>query len=413
MHHTKSPLYRNSLFLMSSSGARVGLGFIFWVIVAKFYTEAEVGLGSAIISAIILLDLISRLGFRTALIRFLPKAEKATIMINSCLTLTGVIAIVVAVIFIAGLNLWSPALGFIRQNMIFSLTFILSVVFLTFSSVLDGVFIANRKVQFVFFRILIMLLIRLPLPVLLVPFFHAFGIAASWSIGLAVAVFISVFLFIPMVQRGYKPVPKINLKIMGKIWRYSIGNYVAVILNQAPTLILPIMVVNLLGAEQNGYFYMDWMIASLLFHISKAVSDSLFAEGAHFKDELRNNVIKSVKFTALLLLPVIALILLLGNWLLLYLGDGYFVNGLLLLRILSLSSVFIAINVIYGTILRIEDRIRELVFIYAFRTAVVLLASYFVATSAGIVGIGYVWLAAQGVTSIYAILAIITFSRRV
>jgi Polysaccharide biosynthesis protein. len=50
-------------------------GFFFWMVVARFYTEAEVGYSSAIISAISLLALISMVGLNTSLIRFLSHAE--------------------------------------------------------------------------------------------------------------------------------------------------------------------------------------------------------------------------------------------------------------------------------------------------------------------------------------------------
>ncbi len=124
LDHIRSPLYRNSFFLMTTTVARAGLGFIFWTVVTRFYTEVEVGWGSAIISAISLLALLSILGFNTAIIRFLPKAEKPQDMINSCLTLSGITALALTAIFIAGLDIWSPALGFIRKNAIFSLAFI-------------------------------------------------------------------------------------------------------------------------------------------------------------------------------------------------------------------------------------------------------------------------------------------------
>ncbi len=405
LEHIRSPLYRNSLFLMTLTAARAGLGFIFWVVVARFYTEAEVGWGSAIISVMRLLALLSIPGFNAALIRFLPKAEKPQDMINSCLTLSGIIALALAAIFIAGLDIWSPALGFIGKNAIFSLAFIFFVLILTLSMVIDSVFIAGRRAEFALFRVTIMLLLRLPLLVFLALYFHAFGIAASWGIAVAVAFVISIFFFVPRVQNRYKPTPELNLGIISNMRRYSAGSYLASLSASAPVFILPIIVVNLLGAEQNAYFYMAWMIAGLLFAIPMAVSQSLFAEGVHFEDELRVNVGKSFKFIFLLLIPAVILILVLGKWLLLIFGESYSINGLLLLRILCVSALFIGINMVYASTLRVEDRIRELTLIYTFQAAAVLVGSYFVIPAAGIAGIGYVWLAVQGVVSIYAILA--------
>lgn len=86
-------------------------GFFFWVIAARLYPVEGIGLASAAISAMGLLALLSTLGLDYGLIRFLPNAsEKAKDMINSCFTLGGLVSIILALAFLAGLNIWSPVL---------------------------------------------------------------------------------------------------------------------------------------------------------------------------------------------------------------------------------------------------------------------------------------------------------------
>ena len=401
----RDPLYRNSLFLMANTIVVAILGFFFWMVVARFYTEAEVGWGAAIISAIGLLALLSTLGFHVALIRFLPKAEKPVEMINSCFTLSGMVALALAAIFIAGVDLWSPALGFIKDNAIFILAFILFALVWTLSGMIDHIFIARRRADFVLSKNTIFALLKIPLPILFVLFFYAFGIVSSWGVAIGIALAISLFLFLPRVQNRYKPVPRINLGIIRDIWRYSAGNYFAGLLGAAPIFILPIMVVNVLGAEQNAYFYVAWMIANLLFIIPGAVSQSLFAEGSHFEAPLEVNVRRSYKFIFLLLIPAIILLLLLGKWLLLAFGATYSENGLMLLRILALSGIFIGINSVYGSILLVRRRIRELVIIQGFSAMALLLISYLVMPITGIIAVGYACLATSGLVSVYVVFA--------
>lgn len=212
-------------------------------------------------------------------------------------------------------------------------------------------------------------------------------------------------LFLPRVQNLYKPVPKLNLGIIRDIWRYSAGNYFAGLFGAASTFILPIMVVNILGAEQNAYFYVAWMIASLLFAIPMAVSQSLFAEGSHFEAPLGLNVRRSYRLIFLLLVPAVILFLLVGKWLLLLFGVSYSANALTLLWILALSAVFMGVNSVYYSILRVRGRIRELVAICGFITLAVLIGSYFITPTTGIIGVGYIWLGAQGIVSAYVLLA--------
>jgi len=68
----KVSFYRNTVFLMLSSGTNAVLGFAFWVLAARLYKPEDVGLASAAISAMSLLALFSSLGMGYGLIKFLP-----------------------------------------------------------------------------------------------------------------------------------------------------------------------------------------------------------------------------------------------------------------------------------------------------------------------------------------------------
>jgi O-antigen/teichoic acid export membrane protein len=405
-HYLKAPLYRNSLYLIANAVFTTGLGFFFWMVVARFYTPYEVGVASAIISAVYFLSLLSTLGLDVAIIRFLPRAQKPVELINSCLTLNGLIALVVGGIFIAGLSLWSPALVFVRENAVFILAFLLFAFAWTLSGTIGSIFIAKRRAEFNLAKNTIISLLKIPLPILMVLFFHAFGIVSSWGIAAGIVVAICLFFFLPRVQESYKPVPNLNLNIVKNIWKYSVGNYFASILAAIPSFILPLMIVNLLSGQQNAYFYIAWTIASILFSIPFAASQSLFAEGSHFENELRIHANKAIRFALVLLVPAIILVVVLGKWLLLLFGSSYSSNALTLLWILGSSSIFVGINSVYYTILLVRHRIRELLVLRGLTTIAVLVTSALIMPEMGIVGIGYAWLGAQALVSIYVALAI-------
>jgi O-antigen/teichoic acid export membrane protein len=63
-------------------------------------------------------------------------------------------------------------------------------------------------------------------------------------------------------------------------------------------------------------------------------------------------------------------------------------------------------NSIYFTILLVRHRIKELLVLRGLTTLVVLVASVLIMPAMGIVGIGYAWLGAQALVSIYVTLAI-------
>jgi O-antigen/teichoic acid export membrane protein len=381
------------------------LGFFFWLIVAKFYTEAEVGYSSAIISALGLLASLSLVGLNTSLVRFLPQAEKPQDLINTCFTLSGLISLITAAIFLAGLDFWSPALGFIKQNIVFCLAFLAFALLATLSPLVDSAFLAKRRAEFALYKNTFFSLLKLPLPILFVFFFHTFGIVASWGVAIGVALVIFLLLFLPKVQNHYRPLPTLNLGLIKDMWKYSGGNYLASLLSTAPIFLLPVIVLNILGAESNAYFYIVWMIASLLFAIPLSVSQSLFAEGSHLEDKLRENIVKSFKFTFLLLVPAVLLLILVGKWLLLAFGQSYSANALKLLWILSISSLPLGINYIYTSVLRVTGRLKELIAIWGFIAIAVLTVSYLVMPSTGIIGIGYAWLGINGVVAAYVLIS--------
>jgi O-antigen/teichoic acid export membrane protein len=402
----KDPLHRNSLFLLANTIVITGLGFFFWMVVARYYSDYEVGVSAAIISTIHLLALLSILGLDMALIRFLPRAEDPAKLINSCFTLCGIVALAIAGIFLAGIEIWSPATVFIRWNGMFILVFVLFTLCWPLSSIVSAVFIARRRAEFVLITQAIFSLLKIPLPILLAISFHAFGIVSSWGIAALVALIMALLLFLPRVQKHYRPMPGINWGMIKTIWKYSAGNYVAHIFAAAPPLLLPIIIVNRISGEQNAYFYIAWTMASLLFAIPVAASQSLFAEGSHIEEQLAVNARRSFKFVLLILIPAAILIFLLGKWLLLLFGESYSSNALTLLWLFGASSLFIGVNNIYYSILRVRNRIRELVVLRALTAIVILAVSSVIMSAQGIVGIGYVWIGVQGIMSIYVLLTV-------
>ena len=132
-----------------------------------------------------------------------------------------------------------------------------------------------------------------------------------------------------------------------------------------------------------------------------AVAQSLFAEGSHFEDKLDANVRRSYKFIFLLLIPLIILLVFTGKWLLLIFGKNYSESGMILLQIFSLSAVFVGVNSVYYTILRVKSKIAELIALYSLSTLAILIGSYIIIPTTGIVGVGYVWFSVQAIVSIY------------
>ena len=398
------PLYSNACYLIADTVVLSLLGVAFWVVVAKLYTPAEVGLASATIAAVVLLARLSGLGFGYGLIRFLPTAGlKSNTLINSCYTIAGLTSLAAAVVFITGLNLWSPALNYIRQPL-FSISFVLVTVMYTLFLLTDQTFIGRRCARYVLFKNATAGLLKLAAAVAFALWLSTFGIFASWGLAISVALAIALFQFLPQAQPGYVPLPTVSKKTVNDMIHFSLGNHIAELLWLAPLLLFPLMVINVLGAKTNAYFYITWIIAQTLFTIPQAISYSLFAEGSHEEGLLRAHTIKSVKLCLLTLLPLIMVLLVLSDKLLLFFGRSYSESGAILLGILALSAIPVTINFISLSVMRVKKNARGVVLASASVACLALGSGYILMTRVGLPGVGLGWIAAQTVVAIAVVL---------
>lgn len=394
------PLYSNAFYLMVANAVAALCGFAFWIIAARFYPAEAVGLASAVIAAMRLLATFASLGLGYGLIRFLPlSGRKAHSLLNSSFTISILAALSISFVFIGGLGVWSPALLFLRQEPVLVAAFVVFTIAFALQEIAEEALIASRRAGLLLAREVIFDLLRLPLVILLAGVFHSFGIFGSWGISLWVALFFNIFLFLPRIQAGYRPRPTIGREV-NEMMRFSSGNYIANLLGSAPGLLLPIMVINLLDAESTAYFYVAWAVAGTVAMVAQSISMSLFAEGSYDEQRLGINVRRSLKLMFLILVPAAILVLAFADKLLLTFGNSYSESATTLLRILTLSTLPLAINTIYLYMKRVEKKLAVLIVVTAFLAVGTLALSYMLMPRMGITGIGIAWLVSQGIVAL-------------
>ena len=392
----RSSLYTNAMYLILAQATMAGLGFFFWVIVARYYTEAELGYSSAIISTIGLVALTGHIGLDSFLVRFLAGAENPRRLFNTCLTYAGLATGVAAIIGVAGMPLWSPRLAFVSTQPVFFAAFVCFAVVNTLSGLCSSGFIAGRQAKYLLLKDALFSGTKLFLPLLFVQHFHAFGVVASVGLAATVGLLASLLLFIPRVLPGYVPVPTFGAKLVRRAWGFSGMSYGISLIAAAPRFIMPLIVINVLGPEENAYFYVAWAIATLLFAIPTSMGQSLFAEGSHDKRKLGRDIRRATMLSGLLLVPAILFVWLLGDVVLLAFGGSYSERSIELLRILALVGLPMTFERIYFTVLRIRGRLRELTIWRTVLSVVLLSACALLIPSGGLKVIGWVWLATHG-----------------
>ncbi len=393
-------LLKNSFYLMTSNLLNLILGFFFWFISARYYTPEEVGTTSALLSSMLLISMISGLGFNTAIVFYLPRDYKNTNkMINSCLTSSIVASIIFSLIFVLGLDIWAPSLKNLLYNLKFFWLFAAVTTMTTTSGLISSAFIAGRRSSFHVTKETLFGLIKI-LPLQIFSVFGTMGILMSWSLGVIIAVFIGLFL-LSLLWKGYLPIPTID-PIIKSMVSYAAGNYFAEIFYSLPRLILPILVFNLISKESTGFFFIAMMIAGILYGIPQSISNSLLAESSDSK-ELWHNVKNAIKLNVALLFPGILLIILFGKFVLNLFNPLYAENALVALIILSIASLPLSINTIFTTIRNAQKKVSDVVKINAGIAAITLALAFPLIGSSGIEGAAFAFLAANSLAAIVVV----------
>ena len=387
--YISDPLRRNSLLLISSNLLSYAFGFFLWIIAARLYPVAAVGLAAAIMSSAGLLSHFAKLGLDFGIVRFLPEEKDKTHMINTSLTITSLFSLILVAIYIGGLHIWSPALLILREEPLFLTTFIFLSLFYSVLWLFHIIFVAYRAAQF---SLLQMLLFGLRIVFIL--FFVGLGLlgilsAFTAAIGIAM---VATFFFIRLLQSDYIPRPIIQKEIFNNMIRYSFGNYIASIFQMMPTLILPILIINVMNEATSAHFYMAWMCGTIISVIISSTCSSFVADVSHDLNKLRPQLLKSISFILIILVPAMAILFFFGNLLLTQFGPSYAEAGTTLLQLLALSSIFVMINHLYIALKRIEKKIMPIIGILAFEAILTLVGGYLLLKSMGITGIGVMWL---------------------
>lgn len=381
-------MLQSSMFLMASAGLTAAIGFVFWALVARSYTTSEVGLATSLLSAISLISYLSLFGFNATLIRYPAQGGPRNSQITWTLTVVSGAGLLFGVAYLAGLDLISPQLEFIRRNPLAAVAFVGFCVLAAVNLLTDSVFIGARMPQYnTLVDGVIQSLAKLVMPVFLVAL-GAVGILAATGAGYAVAVIASII----FMRRRLKF--RFDMRTRGTRLRatakYSATSYASALLNLLPLLVLPSIVLRTLGPDLEAYYFMAFQIATLLSAASYAISESLFSEGAHDPANIAALLRRSAKIMVVVVVPSALVVAAASGLILDIFGAKYAQHAHGLLVLLSLGSIAVAFNSWASCALRVLVRMRALVISNVVLTVVVLgLATAF--GSRGLLWIGYAW----------------------
>src|SRR6266487_4026475 len=354
----KDSLIRNSIYIMGTTIVTAGVGYLYWIVAAHIYSAHAMGLASALIGAMTLASLLANLGIGSAFVQILPRRA-------------------------AG-QTWSRP---VNAGLLAG----------TLSTLLDQIFVAERRSEKMLVRNMAFALLKLPLLLLPLMFAHrdALGIFSSWVLAAAISLVGSAALFLPRLGRAYTFTTRGLFADMRSMLSLLAGHHMINLGGMIPMYLLPVFVTIRLSATDNAYFYSTWMMGSMFSMVAPAVATSLYAEGSHEMKRIMQKTRSAALTIAALLGPAMVVAILWGHIILSLFGPGYAQHGALLLTVLALSAVPDAITSLYTAVFRMRRHLHLAVMLNLGMALLTLTIAWFLLPSLGIVGAGIAWMIAQ------------------
>ncbi len=407
----RSPLYRNAFYIMLASLIGSLLGFVFLYVVYQTYDLTDAGYAATMVNTVTFLVGIGSLGMPIALVRFLPESDNPSALVNTSLSISGVLSAGLALVFVASLGFWSPNLLVIFGHPVYLLIIPLTALGYAFGPVLDQTAIALRRADLFAIRVVLLSVIKVPLPILFVAAFASvlggtLGVYMSWSLSYAISVIVVALILLPRAIPGYRPRPRLSRRRLRPMFRFSVGNWLAGLIGSAGSLLLTLLIINTLpkatASTATAVYYAVTVMAGILLVIPQATMTSLYAEASQRNANRRRDERRAIALSIALLIPAIVGMWVFADVLLRLFEKPTLADlGAQPLRILSLSSIPVFLNSVFGTRVRVRKEIIPLIVSAAIGSAVTLGFGYVLLESSGLVGLAIAVVIGQAASTPY------------
>lgn len=402
------PVLHNTIAIMASTVVTSLFGYVFWIIVARVFGAEISGAAAAITSALQATVLLASVGAAAAMIEWLPRAQgprEWRQRVTAGLILT-VLTATLGGIVVAGLLGFGFRILPELATPVGAALFCLSSVFFAVGILIDYVSISERRGGVLLLRNVVLTGLRIPLLFAPVALGSEHRILAAWTVAAAASVVVSGVSFRRRSQgRSLRPTFGRVGSDLRQMASSLVGQHLITVAAMMAGYLLPVLVVARLSASDNAYFYVTWMLGSVFFMISPAISTALFAAGATDPSAIVALVRRCVTISgALLVIPMLTYLF--GGGLLLDLfGKEYAQHGRLLLLLLTLSAVPDAVTNIAVSVLRATGRLQSALRLNAGMLLLCLVSSWVLLPRMGIVAAGICWLASQSVGAVWVLAA--------
>ncbi|MFI1702227.1 lipopolysaccharide biosynthesis protein [Streptomyces bobili] len=397
-------LFRNAYFLMLSTGVSAVLGLGFWLVAARYYTEEAVGQGSAAIAAMRLLASITATTMIGAVVRFVPRAGRATgSLVWRAYAASSVVVTIAAVVFLLTLDLWGASYAPLGTTAA-GAAFVVACVAWALLTLQDGVLTGLRRSGWVPVGNAVFSIGKLILLIIFATALPALGIFVSWAAAIAFSTLpLGWLIFRRLIprqaaaDRGLEP-PKVR-----EMGRFLAGDSLGALFSLAMINLLPVMVAVRFSAAENGYFYVAYTVGGTMEFMAINMASSLTAHASHDPRQLADGVRGALRRMTLLLVPVVLVLVVFAPQILLPFNEDYAEHGTTVLRLLAAGALPRVVVEMYIGVLRVQGRTGVLAALQGAMCTLVLGSAAVLFTPAGIAGAGWAVLLSMSLIAVVSV----------
>jgi O-antigen/teichoic acid export membrane protein len=355
--HKHHELLHNAGTLVATTGVTSVMGFAYWAIAARLFSQREIGYGSAAVSAMTVLGTIGMFGLGTLLIGELPRRRRSGELVAAALLVSGLGSLVLGLGFaVIAPNIsgrFEEIAGNPVRTMLFAAGVALTGMTLVFDmatiGLLRGGLQLTRNMAFTAAKLL-------ALPVAVISLHEGFGIGitASWVAGMFLSVMVVAISLrstgVPaLLHPDWEGLKGLGKTVMAHNW-----------LNLAislPYSLMPVLVAVVVSPSANAAFYVAWMLSSFLYVVPAHLSTVLFAVVSSNQRLMARKLRFTLSMSILIGLPGMAILGVGAHLALSMFGANYASVATLPMRLLVLAYLPTISNVHYVAVCRASGRI--------------------------------------------------------
>ncbi|MET9483226.1 lipopolysaccharide biosynthesis protein [Streptomyces sp. NPDC006638] len=396
-------MFRNAYALMLSTGVSAALGLGFWLVAARYYTEEAVGQGSAAIAAMRLLASLTATTMIGAVVRYVPRAGRATgSLVLRAYAVSSLVVCVACVVFLLTLDLWGPSYAPL-DGPTAGLVFTASCVTWALLTLQDGVLTGLRKAFWVPVGNAVFSIGKLLLLVAFATAMPVLGVFVSWAAAIALSVLpLGWLIFRRLIPRQAEADHDREPLSLRDIGRFLAGDSVGALFSLAMINLLPVTVAVRFDAAHNAFFYTAYTVGGTMEFMAINMASSLTAHASHSPERLAEGVRGALRRMAVLLVPVVLVLVLFAPQVLAPFGPDYAEHGTTVLRLLAAAALPRVVVELYIGVLRVQGRTGVLAVLQGAMCLLVLGSALFLLGPTGISGAGLAMLGSMTLVALVA-----------